>query len=83
MTRAGAPIPVLLQKQLKLANIQAPNIQEKLEERRLVQIVSYLEIVSIKLRQRKIHKEQFRARMNDSIEMTNHWELLKRIQGKT
>ena len=80
MALSATPIPALLQKHLKLANIQDNNIREKLEERRLVQIVAYLELVSMKLRHRKIHKEHFRARIHDNIEMTNHWELLKQIQ---
>ena len=47
------PLPSNLIKHLKLANIQGVNIIEKLHERRLVQIVSYLQLVSVKLRHKK------------------------------
>jgi hypothetical protein len=43
------PLPDSLKKHLKLANIEGVDIQDKLHERRLVQIVSYLELVSMKL----------------------------------
>ena len=81
MALSEPPIPAQLQKHLKIANIQDTNIREKLEERRLVQIVSYLELVSMKLRHKLIHKHGVRARINDMNEMTSHWELLKRIKS--
>lgn len=80
MAQSGKPLPSLLQKHLKLANIQGSDIREKLQERRLVQIVSYLELVSVKLRHGRIHQEHFRSRMNDKIAMAAHCDLLKQIR---
>ena len=70
------PLPSNLIKHLKLANIQGVNIIEKLHERRLVQIVSYLQLVSVKLRHKKIHRDAFRQRVKDNIAAANHSDLL-------
>ena len=72
------PLPSNLIKHLKLANIQGVNIIEKLHERRLVQIVSYLQLVSVKLRHKKIHRDAFRQRVKDNIAAANHSDLLNR-----
>ena len=73
------PLPSNLIKHLKLANIQGVDITEKLQERRLVQIVSYLQLVSVRLRHKKIHRDAFRDRVRDNIAAANHSDLLDRI----
>ena len=80
MAQSGKPLTALLQKHLKLANIQGSGIREKLQERRLVQIVSYLELVSVKLRHGMIHKQHVRTCMKDKIAMADHCALLRQIK---
>ena len=74
-------MPASLKKHLKLANIEGA-IQDKLHERRLVQIVSYLELVSMKLRHKKIHRRIFRENIQDSLLLDEHCDLLDRIIAK-
>ena len=73
------PLPSNLIKHLKLANIQGMNITEKLHERRLAQIFSYLQLVCVKLRHKRIHWDAFRHRVQDNIAATNHSDLLNQI----
>jgi hypothetical protein len=77
------PLPASLKKHLKLANIEGVAIQDKLHERRLVQIVSYLELVSMKLRHKQIHRRIFRENIRDSLLLDEHCDLLDRIIAKT
>lgn len=79
---ASPDLPSSLAKHLKLANIEGIGINEKLQERRLVQIVSYLELVALKLTHKQIHTDSFRRRIQDNIAMANHSDLLDRIAEK-
>lgn len=75
-------LPASLKKHLKLVNIDNTAVQEKLQERRLVQIVSYLELASTKLRHTKIHRGVFRQGIEDSLLLDSHGNLLDRIIAK-
>lgn len=76
---AHGELPTLLKRHLKAANIEGLQVQEKLQERRLVQIVSYLELVSMKLRHKRIHRDTFRHRILDELQMANHADMLERV----
>ncbi|NBX18713.1 MAG: hypothetical protein EBR09_15270 [Proteobacteria bacterium] len=76
---ADSDLPTLLKRHLKGVNIEGQLVQEKLQERRLVQVVSYLELVSMKLRHKKIHRDAFRQRMLDELEMAQHADMLERV----
>ena len=81
MSQSKKPLPSILQKHLKLANIEGSNVQEKLKERRLVQIVSYLELACVKLQHHAIHREHFRAQSRDRLAMVAHCQLLDKISA--
>lgn len=81
MSQSKKPLPSILQKHLKLANIEGSNVQEKLKERRLVQIVSYLELACVKLQHHAIHREHFRAHSRDRLAMVAHCQLLDKISA--
>lgn len=72
-------ISTILKRHLKAVNIEGTKIQDKLHERRLVQIVSYLELVSMKLKHKSIHRKVFRQRLRDELELVEHGNLLERV----
>jgi hypothetical protein len=76
---ADHDLPTILKRHLKAANIEGQHVQEKLQERRLVQIVSYLELVSIKLRHKSIHRHAFRQKLRDELELLEHANMLERV----
>jgi hypothetical protein len=76
---ADHDLPTILKRHLKAANIDGNHVQEKLQERRLVQIVSYLELVSMKLRHKTIHRNAFRQRLQNEREMAEHGDMLERV----
>ena len=76
---ADHDLPTILKRHLKAVNIEGQHVQEKLQERRLVQIVSYLELVSMKLRHKTIHRHAFRQRLQDELELVEHGNMLERV----
>ena len=74
---ADHDLPTILKRHLKAVNIEGQHVQEKLQERRLVQIVSYLELVSMKLRHKTIHRNAFRQRLRDELELVEHGDMLE------
>jgi hypothetical protein len=76
---ADHDLPTILKRHLKAVNIEGQHVQEKLQERRLVQIVSYLELVSMKLRHKTIHRHAFRQRLRDELELVEHGDMLERV----
>lgn len=72
-------LPTILKRHLKAVNIEGAFVQEKLQERRLMQIVSYLELVSMKLRNKRIHRDGFRQRLQDELDLANHGDMLERV----
>jgi len=70
-------LPIELRRDLQQANIQGlENIHEKLNERRRANVLSYLQLASLRLCNAQTLQAQFRAKLDNTHDLNQYMRLL-------